>query len=409
MTEFKQIIGRGTRVRDDYGKLFFNILDYTGSATRLFADPDFDGDPALVTEEEIDETGDRPISHGRWPRRQSRTTPAERRPASSSSRRPAERAQVLLRRRPGRDRRAPRLRARPGRQAAPRRALHRLRGREGPHARADRLRSCARAGPTRSSAPRSSQRLDERGIDFDELADAAQQPDADPFDLLCHLAFNAPLRTRRERAQRLRSERKDFFDQLRPRGPADPRRAAREVRRARRRAVRPARRAARCRRSPTTAPSREIIQPVRRRRPAPRSAVTELQNLLYAAVEDPSSATAAAPLTTAQPLGSLHQVRARHHAQGQGAERRPRPPADAHLDHVPEVPRRPRAPARGRRRQLAGKKFRPAIEPPYRWRDWAANPHGITGDELLAFINQDEARAPGRHARARACSPTCAA
>ncbi len=40
MTEFKQIIGRGTRVRDDYGKLFFNILDYTGSATRLFADPD---------------------------------------------------------------------------------------------------------------------------------------------------------------------------------------------------------------------------------------------------------------------------------------------------------------------------------------------------------------------------------
>ena len=47
MTEFKQIIGRGTRVRDDYGKLYFNILDYTGSATRLFADPDFDGEPAL--------------------------------------------------------------------------------------------------------------------------------------------------------------------------------------------------------------------------------------------------------------------------------------------------------------------------------------------------------------------------
>jgi type I restriction enzyme M protein len=40
---------------------------------------------------------------------------------------------------------------------------------------------------------------------------------------------------------------------------------------------------------------------------------------------------------------------------------------------------------------LAGKKFRPAIEAPYRWRDWASNPQGITGDELLAFINQDEA------------------
>src|SRR6201993_5053779 len=43
---------------------------------------------------------------------------------------------------------------------------------------------------------------------------------------------------------------------------------------------------------------------------------------------------------------------------------------------------------------LAGKKFRAAIEPPYRWRDWAADPQGVTGDELLAFINQDEARRP---------------
>jgi type I restriction enzyme M protein len=43
---------------------------------------------------------------------------------------------------------------------------------------------------------------------------------------------------------------------------------------------------------------------------------------------------------------------------------------------------------------LAGKKFRPVIEPPYRWRDWAANPQGVTGDELLAFINQDECRRP---------------
>ena len=44
--------------------------------------------------------------------------------------------------------------------------------------------------------------------------------------------------------------------------------------------------------------------------------------------------------------------------------------------------------------ELARKKFRPAIEPPYRWRDWATNPQGITGDELLAFINQDETRRP---------------
>ena len=45
---------------------------------------------------------------------------------------------------------------------------------------------------------------------------------------------------------------------------------------------------------------------------------------------------------------------------------------------------------------LSGKKFKAAIEAPYRWRDWAANPQGITGDELLAFINSEEAvRADG--------------
>ncbi len=57
MTEFKQIVGRGTRVREDKGKLFFTILDYTGSATRNFADPDFDGEPPLITNEEIDDNG----------------------------------------------------------------------------------------------------------------------------------------------------------------------------------------------------------------------------------------------------------------------------------------------------------------------------------------------------------------
>jgi type I restriction enzyme M protein len=44
--------------------------------------------------------------------------------------------------------------------------------------------------------------------------------------------------------------------------------------------------------------------------------------------------------------------------------------------------------------KLAGKKFKPAIEPPYRWRDWAAKADGVTGDELLAFINQEECTRP---------------
>ncbi len=47
MTEFKQIIGRGTRINEDYGKYYFTIIDFK-KATELFADPDFDGDPVQV-------------------------------------------------------------------------------------------------------------------------------------------------------------------------------------------------------------------------------------------------------------------------------------------------------------------------------------------------------------------------
>ena len=49
MTEFKQIIGRGTRLREDAGKTFFTILDFRG-ACELFKDPKFDGDPGNVAQ-----------------------------------------------------------------------------------------------------------------------------------------------------------------------------------------------------------------------------------------------------------------------------------------------------------------------------------------------------------------------
>ncbi|BDQ38762.1 DEAD/DEAH box helicase [Pseudodesulfovibrio nedwellii] len=49
MTEFKQIIGRGTRINEDYGKFYFTIIDFK-KATELFADPDFDGDPVQIYE-----------------------------------------------------------------------------------------------------------------------------------------------------------------------------------------------------------------------------------------------------------------------------------------------------------------------------------------------------------------------
>ena len=55
MTKFKQIIGRGTRINEEYGKLFFTILDFR-QATNLFADPEFDGDPIRV--KDVDDTVD---------------------------------------------------------------------------------------------------------------------------------------------------------------------------------------------------------------------------------------------------------------------------------------------------------------------------------------------------------------
>src|SRR5690606_34518693 len=57
MTEFKQIIGRGTRINEDFNKFYFTIMDFK-KATELFADPDFDGDPVVVY---TPKTGESPV------------------------------------------------------------------------------------------------------------------------------------------------------------------------------------------------------------------------------------------------------------------------------------------------------------------------------------------------------------
>ena len=44
--------------------------------------------------------------------------------------------------------------------------------------------------------------------------------------------------------------------------------------------------------------------------------------------------------------------------------------------------------------KMSGKRFRPALDSPYRWRDWAAKAEGITGDELISFVNNEEAVRP---------------
>jgi len=217
MTEFKQIIGRGTRVRDDYGKLFFNILDYTGSATRLFADPDFDGDPVLITEEEMDAAGET-IGEP--------TIVEEQEPVQMDD-----------------DTELP-----PGTgltfdddQGPPRKlyvdggvveiAAHvvwdldadgrRLQAKKFTEYTAESVRSMyPSAADLRAKWSAPDERatiiaaLEERGISFEELAEAAKQPDADPFDLLCHVAYSVPIRSRRERAEAARNDGEAFFNRF---------------------------------------------------------------------------------------------------------------------------------------------------------------------------------------------------
>jgi type I restriction enzyme R subunit len=211
MTDFKQIIGRGTRVRDDYGKLFFNILDYTGSATRLFADPDFDGDPI----DEIDED----VGDGENPDPPVPPDPPE--PPEPPDEPPPDPPPDEPRRKFYFDEGQVEIAAHLVYELDP--DGNQLRVVQFTDYTAEKVRTLYRSATELRELWADPQHraeiiesLADRGIDFDELANAANQPDADPFDLLCHLAFNAPLRTRRERAQRLKTERKDFFEQFGP-------------------------------------------------------------------------------------------------------------------------------------------------------------------------------------------------
>ncbi|WP_292530897.1 EcoAI/FtnUII family type I restriction enzme subunit R [Methylocystis sp.] len=211
MSEFKQIIGRGTRVRDDYGKLWFNIVDYTGSATRLFADPDFDGDPVRLTEEEIDHEGEVTAT-----RETATEEPADQEERPVIIEPPAEERRKFY--------------FDGGQVEVAAHLVYELdpNGRQLRVVRytdyaADAVRTlCRDAIDLRNKWGNVTQRaeiieaLKDRGVSFEQLAEELKQGEADPFDLLCHLAFNAPLKTRRERAQQLKANKPDLFARYSP-------------------------------------------------------------------------------------------------------------------------------------------------------------------------------------------------
>jgi type I restriction enzyme R subunit len=221
MTLFKQIIGRGTRLREDLGKTWFTILDFK-RATELFADKDFDGEPVQVYEP----TGDEPVEPPEVP---DQTDTAANPPGDGGQ--PAE-GDAL----PG-DLPALGPFAGDDGDGAPRKyvvggAVNVSVARERvQYLNADgklvteSLRDYTRINlgkrfdsldqflQTWNSAERKAALLEEleaQGIFLDALADEVGR-DLDPFDLLLHVAYDQPPLTRRERARRVK-QRNVFTD-----------------------------------------------------------------------------------------------------------------------------------------------------------------------------------------------------
>lgn len=214
-SEFKQIIGRGTRLKVDYGKEYFNIIDFTGTATQHFADPEFDGDPARIAVVTVDESGQQTDVTIEAEPPEEPTTPGESMEAGTGHMidEPAAEprkfyidggeVEVIGHLIYDLDTDGKKLQVVKYTEYSGR-ALRTL------YPTREALQSQWANPDTRAEVLRE---LTERGISFEELAASSEQPDADPFDLLCHLAWNAPLRTRRERAEAARRQTRDLFAQ----------------------------------------------------------------------------------------------------------------------------------------------------------------------------------------------------
>lgn len=199
MTEFKQIIGRGTRIDEDYGKLWFSILDFK-KATELFADPAFDGPPEAIyqpgpedgTAPPEDET---PVGEG------VATTP------------------------PGQDEHPEGGRIKYVIEDVPVYVVNERVQYYGPDGKlvTESLKDFTRIRVGRrfdsldaflatwNDAEKKAvviAELEEQGILFDELAREAGK-DLDPFDLICHVVFGRKPLTRRERAEQVKK--RDLF------------------------------------------------------------------------------------------------------------------------------------------------------------------------------------------------------
>ncbi len=216
MTKFKQIVGRGTRINEAHGKLFFTILDFR-NVTDLFADPDFDGDPirvkpvsedddlsTIVDDEEKDDT---PIIDEETGEEIEVVPPTIRYPPGSSASGVSEPrlkvyvngvdVSVLVSRELYFDKN--------GKPITTSLKDHTKELIQGQFASLDDF--LARWNGT-DRKEIIIQELEEQGVMVEALRDAVDR-EVDLFDLICHVAFDQPPLTRQERANDVRK--RDYF------------------------------------------------------------------------------------------------------------------------------------------------------------------------------------------------------
>jgi type I restriction enzyme R subunit len=202
MTEFKQIIGRGTRVAEDYGKLFFTIMDFK-KATELFADPDFDGPPIQVYEPTPDESPVPPPELDEGALQDETVSDTD----------------ITISEEEGEGRRKYYVANMPISVMAERVQYYGANGKLITESLTDYTKSTV----TRECSTLESflqlwsgtekkqaiiEALEEQGVLFEELEKKVGK-DYDPFDLICHIVYDQPPLTRRERAERVRK--RDYF------------------------------------------------------------------------------------------------------------------------------------------------------------------------------------------------------
>jgi type I restriction enzyme R subunit len=211
MTLFKQIIGRGTRLREDLGKSWFTILDFK-RATELFADPAYDGDPVQIYEPGPDQPVQPPEQPAGGADGPPGDLPGGAGPLPGGDDGPAEPRKYIV--------------GGSVNVAVARERVQYLNA-DGKLV-TESLRDYTRINLGKAydsldgflqawnSAERKAaliEELESRGVFLEALADEVGK-DFDPFDLLLHVAYDQPPLTRRERAQRVKK--RNVFTQYGP-------------------------------------------------------------------------------------------------------------------------------------------------------------------------------------------------